>query len=282
MKSNICSACGADNVIWDRKKLLCPKCWQRQYDPPKVECSACGNITKVVEHVESGPICNKCHNRLHKDIGTCSRCKEIKTLHKKTDDGGKICQKCYNLTREQELCVHCGNLTLPIKRLKKGEPVCKQCWHELYQPKEICTDCRQLKPICNKKEKLCQACHVRKRRQTDEKFHLTCTLRSRLKSAFKNNGLSKDKKSKEYNIDYNKIIQHLGPCPGPRNEYEVDHIFPLILFDFTNPKEIEAAFAPENHQWLLKTENRKKGDRCNIQDFKKYLEEFLERLSLDV
>jgi hypothetical protein len=62
----------------------------------------------------------------------------------------------------------------------------------------------------------------------------------------------------KYPIDFEKIINHLKPFPN-RKEYQIDHIKPLISFDLTDPEQIKIAFAPENHQWLLKEDNLKKG-----------------------
>jgi hypothetical protein len=38
---------------------------------------------------------------------------------------------------------------------------------------------------------------------------------------------------------------------------------------------IRAAFAPENHQWLLAKDNLSKGDRYDKEKFQKYLENFI-------
>lgn len=87
-------------------------------------------------------------------------------------------------------------------------------------------------------------------------------LRSRLASAF--NSYSKHGKvrqSKDYGIDWQAIIEYLGPCPGNRDDYHIDHIKPLSRFDFDDPKQVRKAFAPANHQWLLVADNLVKGAR---------------------
>ena len=94
------------------------------------------------------------------------------------------------------------------------------------------------------------------RRRTDEIYVLKYRLRNRLTGAF--NRFSKTGKiatSKEYGIDYQAIIEHLGPCPGDRCDFHIDHIQPLSSFDFNDPKQIKEAFVPENHQWLTIQEN---------------------------
>lgn len=61
-----------------------------------------------------------------------------------------------------------------------------------------------------------------------------------------------------YGIDIAAIASRLGPCPGPRNEWHIDHIRPLASFDFNDPAQIQAAFSPENHQWLPAKQNLQK------------------------
>jgi len=41
----------------------------------------------------------------------------------------------------------------------------------------------------------------------------------------------------------------------------VDHIKPLCTFDLIDPIQIKEASVPENHQWLLATENLQKGGK---------------------
>lgn len=106
--------------------------------------------------------------------------------------------------------------------------------------------------------------YMRKRRAEDPKFAMKCRLRTRVRNAFKRFTINgKIKPSRDYGIDYEAIIKHLGPCPGNFSEYHIDHIKPLCLFDFGDKNQIEEAFAPENHQWLLASENLKKSAKYN-------------------
>ena len=68
--------------------------------------------------------------------------------------------------------------------------------------------------------------------------------------------------SKEYGIDYRAIIDHLGPCPGDRVEYHIDHIRPLCDFDLNDPCQVQEAMSPENFQWLLADDNLAKGRKA--------------------
>ena len=73
----------------------------------------------------------------------------------------------------------------------------------------------------------------------------------------------------KYYIDYDGIKKQLTPMPNNISYFHIDHIKPLCSFNFINKdgsynkKQIEEAFAPENHQWLLAEENLKKGGKLN-------------------
>ena len=65
-------------------------------------------------------------------------------------------------------------------------------------------------------------------------------------------------------IDKDQLVdlylnQHLGPCPGCRKDWYIDHIVPLCSFDLSNLQQVRDAFKPENHQWLRAEENLAKG-----------------------
>ena len=99
--------------------------------------------------------------------------------------------------------------------------------------------------------------YKKKRFEHDEAFHMIECLRSRLKMAFKQQGLHKTQRASKYGVDFNAIVKFMGPKPGP--EYSIDHIRPLSSFDMSNPEDVKLAFRPENHQWLPLTENISKG-----------------------
>jgi hypothetical protein len=68
-------------------------------------------------------------------------------------------------------------------------------------------------------------------------------------------------KTSQYGIDLQAIIAHLGPCPGDRSQFHIDHIRPLSSFDFDDPEQIKEAFDPKNHQWLPAQENLRKSSK---------------------
>lgn len=87
-------------------------------------------------------------------------------------------------------------------------------------------------------------------------------LRNRVCIASKQYNLKKRfLSSRDGLIDYKGIVIYLqSRLPNDLNDrkYHIDHIKPLCSFDLTKPEEVRKAFAPENHQWLLAEENRKK------------------------
>lgn len=116
--------------------------------------------------------------------------------------------------------------------------------------------------------------YLRNRYNIDEQYRNYKNLKRRVQLAFaKFSANGKIMQSKQYGIDYTAILEHLGPCPGPRKNYNIDHIFPLAAFNFDDPEQIKLAFAPENHQWLTKEENLAKSDNYDIEAFKKYVGE---------
>jgi hypothetical protein len=118
---------------------------------------------------------------------------------------------------------------------------------------------------------MCHSCYTVWRYNNDPVFRVRQRLRALFNRAMKEYSIAgKIHPSKKYGTDYEKIITHLGECPGNLSEYQIDHVLPLSVFDLNNPIHIKAAFAPENHQWLLTKENHKKCarfDPCALQTY---------------
>jgi hypothetical protein len=109
----------------------------------------------------------------------------------------------------------------------------------------------------------------------DEKFRITILLRARLKGALDNySKTGKIQSASKYGINYKNIIIKLGICPGDINEFAIDHVFPLCAFDLSDERHIRAAFSPDNHQWLKRDENLKKGANYSQDELTRYLEKF--------
>jgi hypothetical protein len=87
------------------------------------------------------------------------------------------------------------------------------------------------------------------------------TLRNRAKRAIDVYGGGKRHSLRKYGVDIDAIVKHLGPCPGPRAEWHIDHIRPLASFDLSIAENVRKAFAPENHQWLPAGLNLQKSNK---------------------
>lgn len=96
----------------------------------------------------------------------------------------------------------------------------------------------------------------------DKEYRTLINLRTYLRNSIKRYTNREELlPSSKYGINYKKIIEHLKPFPKEIEKYHIDHIKPLCSFTFINKDEsinfdeIEKAFAPENHQWLLIRDN---------------------------
>jgi len=97
-------------------------------------------------------------------------------------------------------------------------------------------------------------------------FNINRRLRARVRNAINYyTRTGKTRPSREYGINYKKIIDHLKPFPKDKHLYHIDHIKPLFSFNLNNPDEVRQAFAPENHQWLLAERNLTKGKMVELQ-----------------
>lgn len=102
----------------------------------------------------------------------------------------------------------------------------------------------------------------RNRKKIDYDYYLTEKLRTFIWSALKSYSITgKIKPSCEYGVDYKAVIENLKPFPKDIQNYHVDHIIPLSIWDFNNPEHIKKAFSPENHQWLTPYQNMWKSNR---------------------
>ena len=55
-----------------------------------------------------------------------------------------------------------------------------------------------------------------------------------------------------------KYLISILPNDFYSKDYHIDHIIPLCAFDLTKKEQLEEAFSPENHQWLLAIDNLRK------------------------
>jgi len=244
------------------KKTICGK-----RNIPQIVCSKCGRKNKSYYKENGKPICKNCYLKTYKTpIEKCSQCGDITNVYKREP---LLCRKCYikEYNAIKKICVMCGEKRCIHKNAKNG-PICGKCYSKLYNPnKKKCLSCGKIRKLATKE--LCMSCRTKERCEKDVNFHIRTKLRKRVSKSIRSLCF---RKSLKYLIDYGKIIKYLGPPPG--NDYHIDHIFPLKAFDLTKENHIIAAFAPENHQWLLDKENLSKKDTYDKGLFIEYLKKY--------
>lgn len=110
--------------------------------------------------------------------------------------------------------------------------------------------------------------YMKKRRRNDYNFYISTNLRVAFYEALKRYSTTgKICSSKKYGVNYKAIIEHLKPFPKDIQNYHIDHIIPLSIWDLSNPKHIKKAFAPENFQWLTTNQNIWKNNRLVVPCF---------------
>lgn len=264
-----CIVCNNFRVVFENTDNgpICPSC----YEYPKRICIVCGKTKKIKKNTNEGPICVKCYEPPQKICDVCGKTNKIA----KIDNNKKICHSCYSIPNKT--CVICNTIKPTHKNVEFGG-VCQSCYLTHYLPNDKCSICGEIKKVKQRNPYiLCENCYNKMKKKYNEGFRVKLLLRCSLYGAFKRyskNG--KVKSSKEYGIDYQAIFEHIGPCPGDREDYHIDHILPLSAFDFDNPIHIKAAFAPKNHQWLKVKENLSKSANYNKEEFDNYIKKFME------
>lgn len=171
----------------------------------------------------------------------------------------KLCRRCKNKGRFMTswYCANCNKIVAQEQRDK----------YHMRARKNALKRYNRLKNNSNFKYKRNEwyKSYHKYRREKDENFAIAVRLRNLLYQALKKyTEKGKAFSSKKYGIDFNKIIKHLKPFPKEIGKWHIDHIKPLSSFNLENPEEIKEAFAPENHQWLLGSENIKKGNKIKV------------------
>lgn len=96
------------------------------------------------------------------------------------------------------------------------------------------------------------------RRETDFGYRFTKNLRRSIRYGFREySKTGKTRSCAEYGIDFAAIFEKVGPAP---EGCHLDHIIPMLCFDFDNPEHIRLAYHPNNLQWLPEKENCSKSD----------------------
>ncbi len=241
----LCSNCGQDRTLHKKDPPLCKSCYMKRYkrhDKPEI-CVSCENLCIVHRRVDSGPLCKRCWSKTYR--------------------------KTY--VPKERPCSACGRSG--IISLNSG--LCAKCYKKSYKaPVAICSMCGKLhnKYTTSNGLPICKSCRFNQRYQNEPLFATRVRLRALLGHALRRySKTGKASSSQSYGIDYGAIVASLGPCPGQLSEYQVDHIFPLVVFNLDDPIEIRAAFAPENHRWCPKQDNLRKGAKVDRKELEAYL-----------
>lgn len=290
----ICENCNEEKKYTNniKGKIICHDCYDKLFQKEKGFCDFCNKEKEERFFIIFGiKICKRCFDKYLEEKLKCPCCGKIKLLYSKG-----LCKNCYEkqLTngkkririREKKKCENCGS-TEKVSKRKIGGTLCLKCYKEIQicsncneknkinkieNGKFICVKCYEIPEhfcyICNGKsftkssvsnEYVCRHHYEQERNENDQNYRTRNSLRKRFHAATK----KKVKLSSKYGINFEAIISHLGPCPGNPKDYHIDHIVPLASFDFTDPIQIKVAFAPINHQWLLKEKNLSKSDKYN-------------------
>ena len=98
--------------------------------------------------------------------GTCSICKQHKTVHKNRKTGKLICHACYKreiYEQPKEQCSICHKVKPVGCRIENGQPVCPACYRREINVAK-CSICHKVKPVACRTEDsqpVCQACYQR-------------------------------------------------------------------------------------------------------------------------
>ena len=254
-------------LFYHREFYVCKKCYVRELQPKKI-CLGCNRELVIVNKKDQ--LCVTCnHKTKEKKYTECSSCGKIAICHSKLGSGKYICRSCYKQPeRECDICHNIGKIT----KNNNGISYCHKCYGREFR--HHCSICGRLKIIAKRRgnEKICVNCRRKELRAESLQYRMKSYIRNRFADAIR--AYTKDKKLfsiEEYGIKIEDIIKKLGPCPGERGEFHIDHHFPLAAFDLTNIEQVKAAFAPENHVWLKKEDNLRKHDKYNEEEFEEYL-----------
>lgn len=259
-EKNFCEFCnkeksGAFFIIFGIK--ICERCFDK-YLEEKFRCPGCNRIKLI----SSKGLCKNCYEKKRtkgkkrirvKEKKKCEKCGGTEKVAKRKI-GGTLCLKCY---KEIQICSNCNERN-KVNKIENGKFICVNCYEI---PEHFCYICneRSFTKSMVSNEYVCRHHYEQERNENDANYRTRNSLRKRFHAATK----KKVKGSFKYGINFETIISHLGPCPGNPKDYHIDHIIPLSSFDFTDPIQIKVAFAPINHQWLLKEDNLKKKAKYN-------------------
>jgi len=271
-KTGICDSCNEEKQVITKRngQLECLLCNSRAARDKYINthrriCSLCLEESIIFAENDDKFYCQNCYRNHIKNKNVCFFCNEKKISYFNKKIEKFYCSNCHSkYIRGKKVCSICNEEGI-VNKYDDGKPICSRCYHKnFYEPPTgecyVCHKIDSLPVPVDDQKRICRNCDLACRRKNDAKFNIIQRLRSRLSNAFRiysKNG--KVNSSKEYGIDYQAIFEYIGECPGNRKDYHIDHIKPLCLFDFDDPEQVKEAYRADNHQWMLASENIKKG-----------------------
>lgn len=103
----------------------------------------------------------------------------------------------------------------------------------------------------------------------DEQHMVVERLRSRLRKAVDDYGAGSAIKPSQHNIPWQAIVEALGSCPGPRDEWDIGHKEPCCAFDHTDAEQVLRCWSVDNLEWQLRSENRQRSGQDRERSIRK-------------
>jgi hypothetical protein len=268
----LCSICDKIKSIIGKTTEGNPICHYCYIKNHKEICNICSNYNTVATKINKIPICHSCYRKNHKDI--CDICNKLKVINTRINNK-PICSNCYSKLH-QELCIFCNKIKRICTRNKQGRCICHDCYSK--NNIDICCMCNKSKKVHIRKEgrPVCQMCYEKLQMKNNYQFRIKKLIRNRIRKYV----ITPKNIKTKYKINYVKIIEYLGPCPGNINKYHIDHIFPLSAFNLADSIEFQIACSPENHCWLDSIENRKKGAKFNEEELQQFKIDMINKYNL--
>lgn len=98
----------------------------------------------------------------------------------------------------------------------------------------------------------------RERMKKNPNERLADNLRKAIRRVIKAAGIQKTWRGEITQDLTQSILDRIGPCPG--DNYHLDHIIPISVFDLTKKEHRELANSPYNLRWLIAEDNLSKND----------------------
>ena len=257
-----------DNRYLDKISKTCIECQGGHISTEEKKCKLCGEIKFLHQFRKNN---NKGRIGFSNNCCICDA-KEEKQKYWNTDLRDKSIAKCKRLRQE--------NYEQDIERCRT---------YKKENPEVLSIYAERTKDIKSKKSKEYYAKPENKKKKnnykkhkldTDEQFRITECLRSRLRIAFFESDLKKEKPSKKYGIFWKEIAIYLDEIKPDGEKLSIDHIIPCKSFDLTNDEHVKLCFSKENLRWCSLEENSAKSNyiipdlirKYNLQWLAEYLD----------